>query len=100
MIEFKVTAGYIRRFRDDPGKKVTALATFKAVTSSGGIAAWAIWKEYAFLWGVIIVISDLKESLIMRAVKVQIPMPQGAAVPAQTPPQASSPAQARPTQTN
>ena len=30
---------------------------------------------------------NLRESLIMRAVKIQIPMPQGAAVPAQpTPP--------------
>jgi hypothetical protein len=50
LIELKVAAGYIRRRRDDLGKKVTALATLKAVASSGGIAAWAIWKEYAFLW--------------------------------------------------
>ncbi len=30
-----------------------------------------------------IVIAELRESLIMRPVKVHIPMPQGAAVPAQ-----------------
>jgi len=43
-----------------------------------------------------ILISDLRESLveslIMRAVRIQIPMPQGAAVPAQPAPQ--SPARA------
>jgi hypothetical protein len=39
-----------------------------------------------------IVISDLTESLIMRAVRIQIPMPQGAAVPAQPAPQAPTPA--------
>ena len=49
MIELRVAAGYIRRYRDDLGKKVTALATLKAIASSGGIAAWVIWKEYAFL---------------------------------------------------
>jgi len=41
------------------------------------------------------VISDLRESLIMRAVRIQIPMPQGAAVPAQPAPQAPAPTQAR-----
>jgi hypothetical protein len=45
MIELKVAAGYIRRYRDDLGKKVTALATLKAVASSGGIAAWVIWRD-------------------------------------------------------
>jgi hypothetical protein len=35
-----------------------------------------------------IVDSDLKESLIMRPVRIQIPMPPGAAVPVQPPPQA------------
>ncbi len=49
MIELKVEAAYIRRYRDDLGAKVTALATLKAVASSGGIAAWVIWKDYAFI---------------------------------------------------
>jgi hypothetical protein len=63
MIELKVAAGYIRRYRDDVGKKVTALATLKAVASSGGIAAWVIWKEYAFYWGAIIAASQLADAL-------------------------------------
>ena len=63
LIELKVAAGYIRRRRDDLGKKVTSLATLKAVASSGGIAAWAIWKDYAFLWGAIIAASQLADAL-------------------------------------
>jgi|HubBroStandDraft_1064217.scaffolds.fasta_scaffold22449_2 hypothetical protein len=39
---------------------------------------------------------DFGKSLVMPAVTVRIPMPQGAAVPAQTPAQVSPPAQARP----
>jgi hypothetical protein len=39
-----------------------------------------------------IVISDLRESLIMRDVRIHIPMPQGAAVPARaTPPTQPAP---------
>ena len=63
MIELKVAAGYIRRYRDDLGRKVTLLGTLKAVASSGGIAAWAIWKEYAFVWGAIIAAAQLLDAL-------------------------------------
>ncbi|MGA3040398.1 MAG: hypothetical protein ABSF54_06350 [Bryobacteraceae bacterium] len=63
MIELKVEAAYIRRYRDALGRKVTALATLKAIASSGGIAAWAIWKEYAFLWGTIIAASQVADAL-------------------------------------
>src|SRR5271154_6548738 len=63
MIELKVAAGYIRRYRDDVGKQVTRLGTLKAIASSAGIAAWAVWKEYAFLWGVIIALSQVADAL-------------------------------------
>jgi len=63
MIELKVAVGYIRRRRDDLNKKVTAFGTLKAITSSGGVAAWAIWKEYSFLWGAIIAASQLADAL-------------------------------------
>jgi hypothetical protein len=63
IIELKVEAGYICRYRDAVGRKVTALATLKAVASSGGIAAWAIWREYAFLWGTIIAASQVADAL-------------------------------------
>jgi len=35
----------------------------KAVASSSGIAAWVVWKEYAFIWGAIIAASQLVDAL-------------------------------------
>jgi len=45
------------------GKWVTGLGILKAVTSSASIAAWVIWKEYAFVWGAIIAASQLADAL-------------------------------------
>jgi hypothetical protein len=63
MIELKVAAEYMRRYRDETGKRVAALGTLKAIASSGGIAGWVIWKEYAFVWGAIIAASQLADAL-------------------------------------
>ena len=63
MIELKVAVGYIRRYRDDLGKWVTGLGTVRAVASSGSIAAWAIWREYAFAWGAIIALAQVVDAL-------------------------------------
>jgi hypothetical protein len=63
MIELKVAACYIRRYRDHLGKRVTALGTLRAVASSSSIAAWALWKEYAFVWGAIIAASQVTDAL-------------------------------------
>jgi hypothetical protein len=63
MIELKVSACYIRRYRDYLGKRVTALGTLRAIASSGGIAAWALWKEHAFVWGTIIAASQVADAL-------------------------------------
>src|SRR5579863_5193706 len=63
MVELKVAACYIRYYRDYLGKRVTALGTLRAVASSGSIAAWALWKEYAFVWGAIIAVSQVVDAL-------------------------------------
>ena len=63
MIELKVANAYIRRYRDYLGKWVTGLGVLRAVASSGGIAAWALWKEYAFVWGAIIAASQVTDAL-------------------------------------
>ena len=63
MIELKVANGYIRRYRDHLGRWVTGLGVLRAVASSGGIAAWALWKEYAFVWGSIIAASQVTDAL-------------------------------------
>jgi hypothetical protein len=63
MIELKVATAYIRRYRDALGAWLTRLGTLKAIASTGGIAAWAIWKDYAFLWGTIIAASQVADAL-------------------------------------
>ena len=63
MMNLKANALYIRFYRDFLGKRVAALGTLKAIASCGGIAAWAIWKQYAFVWGAIIALSQLADAL-------------------------------------
>lgn len=63
MVELKVASSYIRLYRDYLGKWVTGLGTLKAVASSVGIAAWVVWKEYAFLWAAIIAASQVADAL-------------------------------------
>jgi len=58
-----VAAAYIRRYRDDLGVWVTRLGILKAIASNGGIAAWVVWREYAFLWAAIIAASQLADAL-------------------------------------
>ena len=58
-----MAACYIRRYRDYLGKRVTVLGTLRAIASSGSIAAWALWKEYAFVWGAIIAASQVADAL-------------------------------------
>src|SRR3984893_19524878 len=61
--KLKVAACYIRHYRDNLGKRVTALGTVRAIASSGSIAAWALWKEHAFVWGAIIAASQVADAL-------------------------------------
>jgi hypothetical protein len=63
MIELKVAASYIRRYRDHLGRRVTGVGTIRAIASSAGIAAWAVWAKYAFVWGVIIAASQVADAL-------------------------------------
>jgi hypothetical protein len=63
MIDLKSESSYIRLYRDALAKWVTGLGALKAIASSAGIAAWAIWKEYAFVWGAIIAIAQVADAL-------------------------------------
>jgi hypothetical protein len=63
MIVLKVAAYYIRHYRDHLGNWVTGLGTVRAIASSGGIAAWALWREYAFVWGAIIAAAQVADAL-------------------------------------
>jgi len=63
MFEVKVAASYIRLYRDSLDKWVTGLGAIKAIASSAGIAAWVIWKQYAFVWAAIIAASQVAVAL-------------------------------------
>jgi hypothetical protein len=63
MIDLKSEASYIRLYRDSLGRWVTSIGALKAIASSAGIAAWVIWKEYAFVWGFIIALSQVADAL-------------------------------------
>jgi hypothetical protein len=63
MLELKVATVYIKRYRDYLSKWVTGIGTIRAIASSGSIAAWALWKEYAFVWAAIIAVSQVLDAL-------------------------------------
>lgn len=63
MVELKVAAAYICRYRDYLGKWVTRTGVVRAVASSSSIAAWVIWRDYAFVWGTIIAVSQVLDAL-------------------------------------
>lgn len=50
----KVVACYVRRYRDEQAVWIRRIGLFKAVVTSGTIGAWAIWKDHAFVWGVLL----------------------------------------------
>jgi len=39
------------------------MGAVRAIASSAGIGAWAIWREYAFIWGAIIALSQVMDAL-------------------------------------
>ncbi|HEV3037783.1 MAG TPA: hypothetical protein VHA33_08365 [Candidatus Angelobacter sp.] len=63
MIELKFAACYISLYRGYLSNWVTYLGVLKAVASSVGIAGWAIWRQYAFAWAVIIAAAQVADAL-------------------------------------
>ncbi|MBE4594649.1 hypothetical protein BOO24_20170 [Vibrio navarrensis] len=66
--ELKTHSLYIQNFAIEQSRIEQTLNIILAITSSTSIAAWAIWKDYAFVWGVIIAFSQ-----IITAVKPILP---------------------------
>ncbi len=63
MIELKFAACYIQLYRNYLSKWVSCLGILKAVASSVGIAGWVVWRQYAFIWAVIIAASQVADAL-------------------------------------
>lgn len=51
LVLLKVISCYIRRYRDQQSRWINRIGMFKAFVTSGTIGAWAVWKDYAFVWG-------------------------------------------------
>ncbi len=62
-VQLKADACYVRDRRNRLGRYVTTVAAIRAITSCASIGAWAIWKEYAFLWGAMIAIAQVVDAL-------------------------------------
>jgi hypothetical protein len=54
LVLLKVVACYVRRYRDEQARWINRTGLFKAVVTSSTIGAWAVWKDYAFVWGVLL----------------------------------------------
>lgn len=59
----RVNCEYIRLYRAHLSKWLTRIAIVRGVASSGGIGAWVIWRDYAFVWGSIIALSQVADAL-------------------------------------
>jgi hypothetical protein len=62
-VQLKVDTCYVRDYRNELGKWVTGVAAIRAIASTGGIAAWAVWRKYAYLWACVIAASQVADAL-------------------------------------
>jgi hypothetical protein len=63
LVELKVASVVIRLYRNSLERHDKVISSIRAVASSGGIAGWAIWHDYAFIWGMIIATSQVIDAL-------------------------------------
>jgi hypothetical protein len=59
----KCKCEYTRRYRNILSTWVARIAILRAIASSGSIAGWVIWRDYAFVWAAIIAASQLADAL-------------------------------------
>jgi len=63
LVELKWLSIFIRLYRDDQAKWVHRIGIVKAVAASSTIAGWSIWKDYALIWGIILALSQLLDTV-------------------------------------
>jgi hypothetical protein len=61
--QLKLDTCYVRDYRDSIARWETVAAAIRAVTSSSSIAAWVIWRKYAFIWAALIAASQVADAL-------------------------------------
>ena len=63
MQQLRLSAIYVREYRDSIGRMETTVAAIRAIASSGSIGAWVIWRQYAFIWAALIAASQIADAL-------------------------------------
>jgi hypothetical protein len=63
----KIDECYVRRYARDYNRSFrrwkTGATAIRAITSTGSIGAWLIWKRYTFVWAFLIAASQVAEAL-------------------------------------
>lgn len=72
LVTCKIVSCYVKLYRDGQTWWIKRIGIFKAVATSGTIGAWVVWKEYAFVWGVILALAQ-----VLDAIKEYIPQTKG-----------------------
>jgi len=62
LVELRVAANYVRLYRDDQASWINRVGIFRAIATSSTIAGWVIWKDYAFVWAIVLAISQLADA--------------------------------------
>jgi hypothetical protein len=68
MVQVKSSVYYLDIYAEQSYKWDRRINVYSAIASSSSIAAWAIWKEWSYVWAIIIAISQ-----VMTAIKVYFP---------------------------
>jgi len=63
LVQLKADSFYVRDYRNGLNRWVTGVATIRAIASTGGIAAWLVWKKYAWVWACIVAASQIVDAL-------------------------------------
>ena len=53
---------YARLWRNRLARRVKIIEWFRAISSNGAIAAWAVWHAYPFVWATIIGLAQLLDA--------------------------------------
>jgi hypothetical protein len=63
LVELKIACEYMRDYRDLIGKRISYFNALRAISSSSAIAAWAVVQAHPLIWGGIIAITQVADSL-------------------------------------
>ena len=66
--QLKVHVYYLESYLEKTIKTDRLINMFLAISSSGSIAGWVVWKDYSFVWGAVIALSQ-----VINAVKIYLP---------------------------